>query len=238
MPAIISNTFQLPYINPNFGTSGGGSSGSSGSSGTGGTGGTGGGGAVSYTLIRYEGSTGTFGSVGASNCIYEIYIFTTGYVELRFGTWSNSGGVSGQYTAAGTGTSFTPLQNNTFTWDATGTSPTFYNGYQYINGALSASGSTTPSLGASSTGSWPPVGWTSLQNGSIDDGYVNAPLTITTIMGTARTAAYVGSNSYITFGGGSSNYSGLSTTNPAFDKFMFMAADRSYQRVAYTTGSK
>lgn len=228
MPAIISNPFQLPYINPGFGTSGAGGGGGGGGGGTG----------VSYTLIRYEGSTGTSGTVGASNCIYEIYIFTNGYVELRFGTWSNSGGVSGHYTSGGTGVSFTPLQNNTFTWDATGTSPTFYNGYQYINGALSAAGSTTPSLGASSTGSWPPVGWTSLQNGSVDDSFVNVPITSTNIMGSARTTAFVGSNAYITFGGGSSNYSGLSTTNPAFDKFMFMAADRSYQRVAYTTGSK
>jgi hypothetical protein len=77
-----------------------------------------------------------------------------------------------------------------------------------------------------------------LQNASVDDNFVSVPITSTTIMGTARTTALVGSNCYITFGGGSSAYSALSTTNPALDKFMFNAGDRSYQRVAYTTGSK
>lgn len=227
---ILSNPFQLPYINPNFGTSG--------SSGTGGTGGTGGGSTVAYTLIRFEGGSTTSGTVGASNCIYECYLFVNGQVELRIGNWANTGGVSGQYTASGVGTAFTPAANTTYVWSATGVSTTFYSSYQYINGALSASGSATPSLGAASTGTWPPTGWTSLQNASVDDNFVSVPITSTTIMGTARTTALVGSNCYITFGGGSSAYSALSTTNPALDKFMFNAGDRSYQRVAYTTGSK
>jgi len=230
VPILASNPFQLPYINPNFGT--GGSSGSSG------TGGTGGGSAVAYTLIRYEGTSSTSGTVGSSTCIYECYIFANGTVELRLGNWANTGGISGHYTSGGTGTSFSPAGNTTYVWTATGTTTTFYSSYQYINGALSASGSATPSLGAASTGSWPPSGWTSLQNASADDSYVNVPISSTTIMGTARTIAYVGSNAYITFGGGSTNYSALSVTNPALDKFMFNAADRSYQRVAYTTGSK
>mgnify|MGYP000064459516 len=60
-------------------------------------------------------------------------------------------------------------------------------------------------------------------------------------MGTSRTTAFVGSNAYITFGTGSAEYGSptpLSTTNPPYDKFMFNAADRSYLRVAYKTGSK
>lgn len=49
--------------------------------------------------------------------------------------------------------------------------------------------------------------------------------------GTAyRSNIYVGSNSYITFGFGSSNYSGLSTTNPGRG-ILIGAGDRSYQRV-------
>lgn len=233
-PVLISNPFQLPYINPNFGTSGG----SSGTSGTSGTGGTGGGSAVTYTLIRFEGTQTTSGSPGFSNSIYECYIFVDGTIELRIGAWAMTGGVSGQYTSGGTGTSFTPAANTTFVWNATGVSTTFYSSYQYINGALSASGSVAPSLGANATSSWPPAGWTNLQSTSVDDSFVQAPLNPTNIMGTSRNVAFIGSNAYITFGGGSSNYSGLTTTNPAFDKFMFNAGDRSYQRVAWRTASK
>ena len=196
--------------------------------------------AVNYTLVRYEGATTTSGTVGSSTCIYEMYLFTDGFVEMRLGNWANSGGFSGHYTAGGTGTSLSPSANTTYVWNATGTTTTFYSGYQYINGVATAEGSTNPSLGASSVGSWPPTNWTSLQNASVDDNFVSVTIAPTTFFGTSRTTAYIGSNAYITFGAGSALYSGLSATVPAVDKFMFNAADRSYQRVAYLTagGSK
>jgi len=196
--------------------------------------------AVNYTLVRYEGATTTSGTVGSSTCIYELYLFTDGFVEMRLGNWANSGGFSGHYTAGGTGTSLSPSANTTYVWNATGTTTTFLAGYQYINGVATAAGSTNPSLGASSVGSWPPTSWTSLQNGSVDDNFVSVTIAPTTFFGTSRTTAYIGSNAYITFGAGSALYSGLSATVPAVDKFMFNAADRSYQRVAYLTagGSK
>ena len=196
--------------------------------------------AVNYTLVRYEGATTTSGTVGSSTCIYELYLFTDGFVEMRLGNWANSGGFSGHYTAGGTGTSLSPSANTTYVWDATGTTTTFLAGYQYINGVATAAGSTNPSLGASSVGSWPPTNWTSLQNASVDDNFVSVTIAPTTFFGTSRTTAYIGSNAYITFGAGSALYSGLSATVPAVDKFMFNAADRSYQRVAYLTagGSK
>jgi hypothetical protein len=196
--------------------------------------------AVNYTLVRYEGATTTSGTVGSSTCIYEAYLFTDGFVELRLGNWANSGGFSGHYTAGGTGTSLSPSANTTYVWNATGTTTTFLAGYQYINGVATAAGSTNPSLGASSVGSWPPTNWTSLQNASVDDNFVSVTIAPTTFFGTSRTTAYIGSNAYITFGAGSALYSGLSATVPAVDKFMFNAADRSYQRVAYLTagGSK
>ena len=196
--------------------------------------------AVNYTLVRYEGATTTSGTVGSSTCIYELYLFTDGFVEMRLGNWANSGGFSGHYTAGGTGTSLSPSANTTYVWNATGTTTTFYSGYQYINGVATAAGSTNPSLGASSVGSWPPTNWTSLQNASVDDAFVSVTIAPTTFFGTSRTTAYIGSNAYITFGAGSALYSGLSATVPAVDKFMFNAADRSYQRVAYLTagGSK
>ena len=196
--------------------------------------------AVNYTLVRYEGATTTSGTVGSSTCIYEMYLFTDGFVEMRLGNWANSGGFSGHYTAGGTGTSLSPSANTTYVWNATGTTTTFLAGYQYINGVATAEGSTNPSLGASSVGSWPPTNWTSLQNASVDDAFVSVTIAPTTFFGTSRTTAYIGSNAYITFGAGSALYSGLSATVPAVDKFMFNAADRSYQRVAYLTagGSK
>ena len=175
--------------------------------------------------------------MGASNCIYEIYLFVNGFVELRLGSWANTGGVSGHYSSGGTGTAFTLQQQTSYVWNASATTTYLNSGYTYLNGAVYL-GTLAPSLGNGSASVWVPGGWTSLQNGSVDDSWVNVPITSTTFFGTARTIAYVGSNCYITFGNGSSNYSGLSTTNPNFDKFMFNAADRSYQRVAYTTGAK
>lgn len=196
--------------------------------------------AVAYQLVRYEGANGTVGTPGASNCIYEIYLFVNGFMEVRFGSWANAGtGISGQYTAAGVGVSFTPASSTSFVWDASGTSPTFTSSATYQNGSIVA-GNALPSLGTTSVASWPPAGYTSLQNANVDDNFVTVTIAATTIMGTSRTSAFIGSNAYITFGSGSSAFSSLSTTNPALDKFMFNAADRSYQRVGYLTagGSK
>lgn len=195
------------------------------------------GGPINYTLIRYEGASGTSGTPGASTSIYEIYLFVNGFVELRIGNWANTGGVSGHYTSGGTGTSFSPTATTSFVWDASGTTTTFNSASTYQNGAI-VGGTAAPSLGNASASSWTPVGWTSLQNASVDDNFVTVPITSTTFFGTARTSAFVGSNAYITFGSGSTAFSSLSTTNPALDKFMFNAGDRSYQRVAYQTGSK
>jgi hypothetical protein len=205
--------------------------------------------AVNFTLVRWEGwyqsSGGTPGGAGTS--VYEIYIFTNGYIEARFGDWNNStlmtGGISGVYTSAGVGVAFASVgafnsmvQNISYVWNGAITNPTIYAEYTYVNSTIT-SGSATPSLG-STAASWPPAGWTVLQSVSADDAFVTVPITSTTIMGTARTNAYIGSNAYITFGAGSTLFSSLSTTNPALDKFMFNAADRSYLRVAYTTGTK
>ena len=110
--------------------------------------------------------------------------------------------------------------------------PAHRNGYQVV------SGNRSPTLGNSST-SWPPASpsaWTVLQNASADDAAVAVPLPFTwTFNGTGYTTAYFGSNLYITFGAGSGNYSGLSASNPTYNKIMFNAADRSFQRVAYLT---
>lgn len=95
-------------------------------------------------------------------------------------------------------------------------------------------GTKVPTLGAASTGTWPPSGWTSLQNVNADDASVTVPFPFNFIFNnTTYTSCFPGSNLYITFGSGSSAYSGLSASNPAINKIMFNAADRGYQRVAY-----
>jgi hypothetical protein len=100
------------------------------------------------------------------------------------------------------------------------------------------SGTVLPSSGTLGVvGAWPLVNWISLQNASVDDAFVTVPLPFTFFMAnTGYTSAFVGSNTYITFGSGSTAYSGLSASNPPFPKFFLGAADNSYQRVAYYTG--
>jgi len=99
------------------------------------------------------------------------------------------------------------------------------------------SGTGVPVLGNASTATWPPTTggtWVSLQRASVDDNSVLVPFPFTwTFNGTGYTGCYIGSNAYITFGAGSSAWSGLSVSNPALNKIMMNAADRSYQSVAY-----
>lgn len=96
-----------------------------------------------------------------------------------------------------------------------------------------ASGNVSPTQGSSGSPTWPPTGWTSLQNASADDAFVSTSIPNLIITNTTYSTAYIGSNTYITFGGGSTAYSSLSGSNPPYNKFMFGASDNSYQRVAY-----
>jgi len=101
------------------------------------------------------------------------------------------------------------------------------------------SGSVAPILGASSASTWPPTNWTSVQNATADDAFVTISLPFNFVIGnTSFSTAFPGSNFYITFGSGSTNYGQtppglLSASNPALNKFHIGAADRSFQRVAY-----
>ncbi len=100
---------------------------------------------------------------------------------------------------------------------------------QGSNAAATVSEITSSLLGAGSlTASTTPT------VGSNDDGYwtLNLPFTVT-FLGVNYTSIYVGTNTYLTFGGGSSNYSGLSVTNPYLPKIMWSADDNSVQRIYY-----
>ena len=64
--------------------------------------------------------------------------------------------------------------------------------------------------------------------GSADDGYwaVALPFNIT-YQGTSYSSVYIGTNSYITFGSGANNYSGLGPAVPSYPKIMIGSADNS-----------
>jgi len=83
-------------------------------------------------------------------------------------------------------------------------------------GAASLTESTTPSTGNNDDGVWA----------------LNLPFDIT-FLGTNYSTIYVGTNHYVTFGGGSSNYASLSATNPNLPKIMWCADDNSVQRIYY-----
>lgn len=70
--------------------------------------------------------------------------------------------------------------------------------------------------------------------GGQDDGYWTVPLPFNvTFCGSTYSTVYVGTNTYITFGSGSSNWSQLNGTNPPFPKIMISCADNSCQRIYY-----
>ena len=93
------------------------------------------------------------------------------------------------------------------------------------------SGNKAPLYG-SAGGAYPISGWSGLQNSNLDDDnkQISLPFAFY-INNTAYTAVFIGSNSYLTFGTGSSIYSGLSASTPSIPKIMFGAGDNSYQRV-------
>jgi hypothetical protein len=72
--------------------------------------------------------------------------------------------------------------------------------------------------------------------GSNDDGYwtLTLPFNIT-YNGTSYSSVYIGTNSYITFGSGSSEYINMSASVPNLPKIMISAADNSAQRIYYGT---
>ena len=72
--------------------------------------------------------------------------------------------------------------------------------------------------------------------GTRDDGYwtLSLPFNIT-YLGTTYSTIYPSTNGYLTFGGGSTIYSGISVTTPALPKIMWCAKDNSVQRIYYGT---
>lgn len=111
---------------------------------------------------------------------------------------------------------------------ATGFDPNNIQAFEPVNAA--------PRLGATPATS--STGWTMIQNANEDDANTAAitlPFNVT-IAGTSNNTVYVGSNSYITFGAGSSEYTSDASW-PELLKLMITAGDASYQRVYTQIGT-
>jgi hypothetical protein len=88
--------------------------------------------------------------------------------------------------------------------------------------------SITPSLG--STAGLTVV--TTPTSGNSDDGFWNISLPFTVnFLGGPRTTVFPGTNFYLTFGSGSTVWSGVSVSNPNLPKIMWCARDNSVQRI-------
>ncbi len=105
----------------------------------------------------------------------------------------------------------------------------------YVGGSPAA---TVTSLGtnipiASTTGLTASV---TPQNGNNDDGYwtLTLPFNVTYLNESSNTI-YMGTNSYLTFGGGATTYSGIDENTPSLPKIMVTAEDCSCQRIFYGT---
>jgi hypothetical protein len=73
-------------------------------------------------------------------------------------------------------------------------------------------------------------------SGTNDDGFWTLTLPFNVeFIGLTTNIVYPGTNTYITFGGGSSAFNGLSFSNPAFRKIIMSSADNSCQRIYYGT---
>lgn len=97
-------------------------------------------------------------------------------------------------------------------------------------------GTKAPVLGSGAQSPFPAAGWSTAVAASGDDANINVSLPFTwTFNGTGYTSFYPGSNTYITFGAGSTQWNNLSAINPPNDKIHIAAADNSWQRVSHFT---
>lgn len=113
------------------------------------------------------------------------------------------------------------------------------NGQRITTDAVSGTRASIPAslLGeAALTASTPSAPGAIAFTGIADDGYWTVPIPFNiNFLGTGYATAYVGTNSYVTFGAGSTNYSALGASNPPNPKIMISANDNSAQRIYYGT---
>lgn len=98
-----------------------------------------------------------------------------------------------------------------------------------------SSGTKSPVLGNGGQNPFPATSWTSLISSSGDDASIQVNLQFNIkFNGTTYNSFFPNSNFYITFGSGTSQYSGLAANSPALNKIFFGGKDNSWQRVSST----
>ncbi len=175
------------------------------------------------TVTNGQTSTVTLTTTNVANGTQVPYIITA--KPNSSGAVLSTTAFDGVYTADAIVTGVTldtrPNTGNRFTTAGlpNGTSSTITNS---LLGAASLSSSTPTAPGALTF------------VGGADDGYWTVPLPFNvTFCGTTYNTIYVGTNTYITFGAGSTNYSQLNGSNPPYPKIMISCADNSCQRIYY-----
>lgn len=110
---------------------------------------------------------------------------------------------------------------------------------QPLPGFVLTAGTKAPVYGAG-PGNYPPsINWTGIQNLSVDDGFREVsgfPFTFK-YAGSSYTNVFIGSNSYLTYGAGSTVFNLLSATNPSVNKIFIGSGDNSFQRVSHFISS-
>jgi hypothetical protein len=141
--------------------------------------------------------------------IEELYNLANNEVyTIRFNTIANTVGVTEPLFAAAM--SLTVITEST---PAAASVTTVTNS---LLGAAALTSSTVPTTGSNDDGFWT----------------LNLPFDIQ-YLGNTYSTIYVGTNHYVTFGSGSSVYTGLSATTPNLPKIMWACADNSVQRIYY-----
>jgi len=136
------------------------------------------------------------------------------------------------------GVSGTVLDTSTLTnLTITGTPVFETTGYAVSLTTASIASISNSLLGAASLANSTPASPGGLSfTGTQDDGYWTVPLPWNFQWGnTAYSTVYVGTNTYLTFGAGSTEYNSLGASTPALRKIMVSAADNSCQRIYYGT---
>lgn len=140
----------------------------------------------------------------------DVTLSAIGGYTITYSTNLQNSGVSNPLTAFNM---LTHIDTTPTTESATVTSIT-----NSLLGAASLSSLTTPTVGGNDDGYWT----------------LNLPFSIE-FLGTTYNTIYPGTNFYLTFGAGSTVWSGVTISNPGLPKIMWCARDNSVQRIYYGT---
>ena len=189
--------------------------------------------------VRSEGNNTTGGATGSPTIIvsFSFYENAPGDIYFSIETHSSPDRISGVFTASTLVSSYTVTNGSSYRARSTGTNTCTLDGIGYT--APPALSSLPAVLWEWGSGSSPSIAADNY-NTSQDDNYIKLyiPWTVT-FLGTnyATGDVYLGSNTYLTFGAGSTVYNGLSASNPNLPKIMIGCGDNSFQRVRATSGA-